>query len=73
VVVPDNYTIKLKVEGRSPSYIVSLDSRIEVIDSNVELTIKKESFGVKLIQLPEHSFTETLRKKLNWGKDARNE
>ena len=73
VIVPDTYTIKLKVEGRSPSYIVSLDSRIEVIDSMVELTIRKESFGVKLIQLPGQSFTETLRKKLNWGKDVRNE
>lgn len=73
VVVPDNYTIKLKVEGRSPSYIVSLDSRTEVIDSTVELVIRKESFGVKLIQVPGQSFTETLRKKLNWGKDVRNE
>jgi len=73
VVVPDSYTIKLKVEGRSPSYIVSLDSRIEVIDSSVELTIRKESFGVKLIQLKGQSFTETLRKKLSWGKDVRNE
>lgn len=73
VVVPDSYTIRLKVEGRSPSYIVSLDSRIEVIDSSVELTIRKEAFGVKLIQLPGHSFTETLRKKLSWGKDIRNE
>jgi NAD+ kinase len=73
VLVPDTYTIKLKVEGRSPSYIVSLDSRMEVIDSSVELIIHKESFGVKLIQLPGQSFTETLRKKLNWGKDVRNE
>jgi|SRR6185437_1413691 len=72
VLVPDTYTIKLKVEGRSPSYIVSLDSRMEVIDSSVELTIRKESFDVKLIQLAGQSFTETLRKKLNWGKDIRN-
>jgi NAD+ kinase len=73
VIVPDTYTIKLKVEGRSPSYIVSLDSRMEVIDSSVELNISKETFGVKLIQLADQSFAETLRKKLNWGKDVRNE
>lgn len=72
VLVPDTYTIKLKVEGRSPSYIVSLDSRMEVIDSSVELTIRKEAFDVKLIQIAGQSFTETLRKKLNWGKDIRN-
>lgn len=73
VVIPDTYTIKLKVEGRNPTNLVSLDSRIETIDSSIELTIKKESFGVKLLQMPGHSFTETLRKKLHWGKDVRNE
>ena len=73
VVIPDSYTIKLKVEGRNPMNLVSLDSRTEDIDSSIELTIRKESFGVKLIQIPGTSFTETLRKKLHWGKDIRNE
>jgi NAD+ kinase len=73
VVIPDSYTIKLKVEGRNPTNLVSLDSRTEDIDSSVELEIRKESFGVKLIQIPGQSFTETLRKKLSWGKDIRNE
>ena len=72
VLVPDTYTIKLKAEGRNPSFIVSLDSRMEVIDSSVELSISKATFGAKLIQLPGQSFTETLRKKLNWGQDVRN-
>lgn len=73
VIVPDTYTIKLKAEGRSRTFVVSLDSRMEVIDSTVELNISKGDFGVKLIQLPGQSFLETLRKKLNWGKDVRNE
>lgn len=73
VVIPDNYVIRLKVEGRNPTNLVSLDSRSEDIDSSVELVIRKEKFGVKLIQIPGTSFTETLRKKLHWGKDIRNE
>ena len=73
VVIPDSYTITLKVEGRNPTNLVSLDSRAEDIDSSVELVIRKETFGVKLIQIPGTSFTETLRKKLHWGKDIRNE
>jgi NAD+ kinase len=73
VVIPDSCVITLKVEGRNPTYLVSLDSRSVAIDSSRELTIRKESFGVKLIQLPEYSFTKTLRTKLNWGKDLRNE
>ncbi|HZW70559.1 MAG TPA: NAD kinase, partial [Hanamia sp.] len=35
VVVPDSYTIKLKVEGRNPTNLVSLDSRTEAIDASV--------------------------------------
>jgi NAD+ kinase len=73
VVIPDNCTITLKVEGRTAAYLVSLDSRSIPMDSIKELTIRKESFGVKLIQLPDYSFAKTLRTKLNWGKDLRNE
>jgi len=73
VVIPDSCVITLKVEGRTPTYLVSLDSRSVAMDSSSELTIKKESFGVKLIQLPDYSFAKTLRTKLNWGKDLRNE
>ncbi len=73
VVIPDNCVITLKVEGRTPDYLVSLDSRSVAVDNSKELTIKKESFGVKLIQLPDYSFAKTLRTKLNWGKDLRNE
>jgi NAD+ kinase len=73
VVIPDSCEIKLKVEGRNPTYLVSLDSRSVPMDSSKELTIRKESFGVKLIQLPDYSFAKTLRAKLSWGKDLRNE
>jgi NAD+ kinase len=73
VVIPDSCVITLKVEGRSPTYLVSLDSRSVPIDSSKELTICKESFGVKLVELPDYSFAKTLRTKLNWGKDLRNE
>lgn len=73
VVIPDSCTITLKVEGRNPTYLVSLDSRSVPMDSKRELIIRKESFGVKLIQLPDYSFAKTLRTKLNWGKDLRNE
>ena len=73
VVIPDSCVIKLKVEGRTTDYLVSLDSRSIPADSSQELTIRKESFGVKLVELPDYSFAKTLRTKLNWGKDLRNE
>jgi NAD+ kinase len=72
LVIPDNYTVTLKVSGRGKSQLVSLDSRIATIKNNTTITIKKASFCIKLVQLSEDSFIKTLRKKLLWGEDKRN-
>ena len=71
-VISDNNVITLKVEGRSPNYLVTLDSRSEVIESNIELTIKKADFSAHLIKLENQSFFTTMRNKLLWGLDKRN-
>ena len=71
LVISDNNTITLKVEGRSPNYLLSLDSRNVVIDSSVELTIQKEKFSIHLIQLENQNFYTTIRNKLLWGLDRR--
>jgi NAD+ kinase len=60
------------VEGRSPNYLVTLDSRSEVIESSTELTIKKADFYAHLIKLENQSFFTTMRNKLLWGLDKRN-
>ena len=70
-VIPNESKITLKVEGRSDSYLVSLDSRSATIDANVELHISKNSFGINLVRLPNHNYLDTLRQKLNWGHDTR--
>lgn len=72
LVISDNNIITLKVEGRSPNYLVTLDSRSEVIESNIELTIKKADFSAHLIKLENQSFFTTMRNKLLWGLDKRN-
>jgi NAD+ kinase len=72
IIVPDSSVITLTMNGKHP-YLVSLDSRSQSMELPAEIVICKESFGIQLIQLHGQSFTETLRKKLNWGKDARNE
>ncbi|MCF6306451.1 MAG: NAD kinase [Flavobacteriaceae bacterium] len=72
LVIPDNYTVTLKVSGRGKSQLVSLDSRIATIKNNTIITINKASFCIKLVQLSEDSFIKTLRKKLLWGEDKRN-
>lgn len=72
LVISDNNVIKLKVEGRSSHYLASLDSRNEIIDSSVELTLKKADFDLNLIKLENQNFFNTIRNKLLWGLDKRN-
>lgn len=72
IVVSDESEISFKVEGRSKKFLVSLDSRIAVVDSSVKLRVKKESFKVNLVQLEDQHYFKTLRQKLNWGLDIRN-
>ena len=71
-VISDNNVITLKVEGRSPNYLVTLDSRSEIIESSTELTIKKSDFYAHMIKLENQSFFTTMRNKLLWGLDKRN-
>jgi NAD+ kinase len=71
-VIPNSYTIRLKVEGRSDQFLVSLDSRIMVMDQDVELEVHREKFKLKLVQMGDHEFASTLRNKLLWGIDRRN-
>lgn len=72
LVIPDSTEIRLKVSGREDNYLVSLDSRIATLKNDTIITIKKASFTVKMIELKEKSFLNTLRKKLLWGEDKRN-
>ncbi len=72
VILSDDAEITLKIEGRSAKSLVSLDSRVQRIDSSIEIKIRKASKIVKLIQFPNQTFFKTLRHKLNWGIDKRN-
>lgn len=72
LVISDDNIITLKVEGRSPNYLVTLDSRNQVLETSVELTIKKAHFSANLIKLNNQDFFTTIRNKLLWGLDKRN-
>ena len=72
IVVPDNNIISFEIEGRSDRFICALDSRKEIVDMNVQLAVRRESFTISLVRLNENNFLQTLRNKLSWGLDARN-
>jgi len=72
VVIPDENVIRLQVNGRENSFLVSLDSRVEFIDNTIELRICKEQFKMNLVKLENENFFATIRNKLMWGIDKRN-
>jgi len=73
IVVPDDRTIRLRIEGRGPEeYLCTLDSHSVTIDSSVELIIKKAHFELNIVQTENQNFLNTIRKKMMWGLDGRN-
>lgn len=72
LIIPDSTEVHLRVSGREENHLVSLDSRIATLDNGTLIKIKKADFKIKMIDLLDESFLITLRKKLLWGEDKRN-
>ena len=72
IIIADDNELTFEIEGRSSKYLVSCDSRTEVIDSTIKLTVKRADFDIHLIRLNNESYLSTLRNKLLWGIDTRN-
>lgn len=70
-VVPDHYTLRLKLEARSDLCLLNLDARSISVGGQSTVTIRRAPFTVKMVQLEGHDFLRTLRTKLNWGLDLR--
>ncbi len=72
IIVPDGNVISFEIESRFEQIICALDSRREIVNKNVQLAVRKESFSINLVRLSENNFLQTLRNKLTWGLDKRN-
>jgi NAD+ kinase len=70
-VIPDHFTIRLQLEARSDKCLLNLDSRSVTIEGDSTVTIRRAPFPVKMVQLEDHDFLDTLRTKLHWGLDKR--
>lgn len=73
LIISDDAVISFEVEGRSETFLCTLDSRSEVITPAHQLALRKNDFSIKLIRLPGAGFLETMREKLSWGADKRND
>ncbi|MCF8379971.1 MAG: NAD kinase [Bacteroidales bacterium] len=72
IVVPDDVVIELKVNSRSDTFLVAMDSRSYTLDTRVRLKIEKAQHGILMVKFPVNNFYNTLRNKLMWGMDRRN-
>jgi NAD+ kinase len=72
LVISDDTEIRLKVSGREPEHLLSLDSRITSVDNETEIWIRKADFTIKMVEYTSESFLKTIRNKLLWGEDRRN-
>ncbi|MDB4752797.1 NAD kinase [Winogradskyella sp.] len=72
LIIPDNTSVNFKVDGREDQFLLSLDSRIITLPNSTKVIIKKADFVIRMVELIDESFLDTLRKKLLWGEDRRN-
>ena len=72
LVIPDDTKITLRVDGREDQFLLSLDSRLITLPNTATITIEVANFKIKMVELLNESFIDTLRKKMLWGEDRRN-
>ncbi len=72
IVISDDSVISFEIEGRADNFLITLDSRFEMITSMDSLAVRKNDFDIQLVQIHGHSFLGTIRQKLAWGVDRRN-
>lgn len=73
MVISNETKIQLTIDSREKDFLISLDSRITSVPKNTKIFIEKASFSIKSIIPKNQSFLQTLRSKLLWGEDTRNE
>jgi NAD+ kinase len=72
VVVPDHLPIKLSIEGRDRSYLISLDGNSKSVKLGEEIIVEKAEFMINVIKFEHNNFLDTIRNKMFWGVDKRN-
>ncbi|MEO9872220.1 NAD kinase [Ekhidna sp.] len=72
LIVSDHSELKFQIETRDRNFLISLDSRSETIENDVDIVVKKADFQAKLIRIEGINFPDTIRNKLGWGFDKRN-
>ncbi|WP_069131126.1 NAD(+)/NADH kinase [Rhodohalobacter halophilus] len=71
LVLPDNKTLTIRSAESGKNTLFAYDGIIQPSESEFEVNIVRSDFSIRLIQLPDQNYFETLRNKLMWGMDRR--
>lgn len=72
MVISDHEVVTLIPDGRSDSFVLSLDSNQTLIQKGQKVVIRKAPFTINFVRQSGDTFFKILREKLMWGEDKRN-
>lgn len=73
LLIDDCSEIKLKVNSRSNHFLLSLDGRSTILSTDVEFKIRKASYPLRIVRRTGQTFYQTLRNKLKWESNPRDQ
>ena len=73
LVIPAVQALDITVSGRGGRYSLCVDTQRLILNDSVKLHICKESFTIKTVLFDNTNFYSTIREKLLWGLDKRND
>lgn len=71
LVIPADGQLQLTAEGRENQFLLSLDSRMFILDGGRKVRVTPAPFRFVLMNLEHQEFFSTVRAKMHWGIDPR--
>ena len=71
IVINGNSEVTLTAGSRSHNFLLAIDGRSEKLPESAKVTIRKAAHNIKIVKLPNKHYYATLREKMMWGMDSR--
>ncbi len=71
LIIPANGELRMTAEGRENQFLLSLDSRMFILDGGRKVRVTPAPFRFVLMNLEHQEFFSTVRAKMHWGIDPR--
>lgn len=73
LVIRDSSVLDIRVSSRNNLFLVAIDGSPLHLTTEYSLRVSRAGHTVRVVRRPDHTFFDTLRQKLMWGADARNQ